>query len=423
MTGTPVPFACYAPAPGMVSLREALAILEAQTVPLVASEELLLEAALGRILARPLVSDRPVPAFDNVAVDGFAFAGATLGEGVASRFRLVEGRAAAGHPFAGRLSSGEAVRAFTGAPMPEGADTVAMTEETVVEDGWVVVPKGFKPGANRRRAGEDVAPGQELFGTGQQLSARHLGVAAELGLTRLRVFAPLKVALLSSGDELAPPGTALAPGGIYDANRPILRALLARLPVAVTDLGILRDDALATRAVLEKAGATHDLILASGGASKSEADHVVRTVAEAGDLAFWQIRMKPGRPLATGRLGRAQFIGLPGNPVAATVCFLLFARPAILRMAGGAFSTALGLPVPAGFALRKRVGRTELLRARLIRGPDGPARVERILREGSGILTSLTDADGLVEIPEEVTTIEPGEPVRFTSFAELGAGY
>jgi molybdopterin molybdotransferase len=297
-----------------------------------------------------------------------------------------------------------------------------MLEETVVEDGCVVVPAGFRAGANRRRAGEDVARGQQLFAPGQQLSPRHLGVAAELGLARLRVFAPLRVALLSSGDELTASGSPLPHGGVYDANRPILRALLARLPVTVTDLGILRDDAQATGRTLQRAAATHDVILASGGASRSEADHVVRTIAEAGHLAFWQVRMKPGRPLATGRLGRAQFIGLPGNPVAATVCFLLLARPAMLRMAGGAFAPAPGLPVPAGFALRKRAGRAELLRTRLVDGPDGTPRVERILREGSGILTSLTDADGLVEIPEEVTTIEPGQPVRFMSFTELGAG-
>jgi molybdopterin molybdotransferase len=228
------------------------------------------------------------------------------------------------------------------------------------------------------------------------------------------------VAILSSGDELHEPGAALPAGGVYDANRYILKALLAPLPVEVTDLGILRDDAAASRKALMEAARAHHLVLASGGASRGEADHVVASVAREGKLGFWQIRMKPGRPLAAGRMGDAVFVGLPGNPVAATVCFLLFARPLLMALAGAPWTEPVGYPLPAAFAFERKPGRTELLRARLATRPDGTPEVHRIAREGSGILTSLTDAQGLVVVPEATSRITPGELVTYMSFAELG---
>lgn len=415
---------CFAHGGTRIAVPDALALLEARTAPVVGTEKVPLRAATGRCLARTLRAERDVPAFDNVAVDGYAFAATEASRREGGRFQLLPGRAAAGHPFAGTVPEGAAVRALTGAPMPDGADTVALQEEAVaLGEGWVALPAGLKPGANRRRAGEDVRAGQELLAEGHRLRPQDLGLAAELGLAELSVFAPLRVAVLSTGDEIVEPkGEAPAPGAVFDANRHILAGLLRSLPAVVTDLGIVRDDRDAVRRALAEAARAHHAVLTSGGASRGDEDHVVRGVAELGRLDFWRVAMKPGRPLAFGRLGeRAVFVGLPGNPVAATVCFLLFARPVLLRLAGAAWRRPTAFPVPAAFAARKQRGRTEYLRATLRRdGPDGRLAAVRIEREGSGILTSIVDADGLVELGPEVERVEPGEPVPFLSFAELG---
>lgn len=377
--------------------------------------------AVGRVLAAPLVSPRPVPAFDNAAVDGYAFAAASQAEAGPIRLPLAEGRAAAGHPVSRPVPDGRAIQVLTGAMMPAGTDTVAMKEEVTLEAGGIMLDRPLRAGSNRRRAGEDITAGQSLFTAGRVLGPRHIGVAAEIGLAELSVYRRLRVALFSSGDELAEPGRPLPEGGIYDANRYMLQGFLQGLPVTVTDLGILPDTAAAVESAVLDAAGDHHVVLSSGGASKGDEDHVVRTVERHGRLDFWQIAMKPGRPLAFGRLADAVTIGLPGNPVAAAVCFMRFARPVIARLAGSAWLEPLAFLIPAAFSLDKKPGRTELLRGRLDDGPDGP-RAELIRRQGSGILTSLTDADGLIEIAPSTTTIRPGDPVRFLSFAALGSG-
>ncbi len=413
---------CFDPEAGLLSLAEVRQRLEAAAARLArpAVEIVPLASARGRILAEPVVSPRDVPAFDNVAVDGWAFAGASLAREGPSRLSILPGRAAAGHPFPGSVPAGHAVEALTGAPMPAGCDTVAMWEECRVEDGTVVVPARFRAGANRRRAGEDVRAGATVLVPGTRLAPQHLGLAAELGLDRLPVHRPLSVALVSSGDELLEPGTPFAPGRVYDANRTILSALLAGLPCRVADHGILPDEAGRVRNWLLAAAGEHEVVLSSAGASKGAADHLTATVAREGALDFWQIALKPGRPFAVGRLGRAVYVGLPGNPVAATVCFLLLARPFLLALAGAALHWPRPLPLPAAFAFAKRPGRTELLRARLVADASGRLLVERIAREGSGILTSLVEGEGLALIEAEKTRVEPGEPVGWLSFAELG---
>lgn len=385
--------------------------------PLVGAETVPLAAAAGRILAAPLVSPRPVPAFDNAAVDGYAFAAASQPAGGGFTLPLAPGRSAAGHPAPGPVPKGQAMQILTGAAMPPGTDTVAMNEEVLVDAAGVTLAAPLAAHSNRRRAGEDIAAGASLFKSGLWLGPMHLGVAAELGLAELQVFRRLRVALVSSGDELIEPGRTLAPGAVFDANRHILRALLARLPIEVDDLGILPDRASAIEAALLDAAAGHDVVLSSGGASKGDEDHVVRTVERHGTLDFWQIAMKPGRPLAFGQLGRAVTIGLPGNPVAAAVCFMRLARPVLARLAGADWLEPQAFAVPAAFDFKKKPGRTELLRGRLVAGPAA----ELIRRQGSGILTSLTDADGLIEVAPEITRIGQGDPVRFFTFAELGA--
>ncbi len=419
MSGPPLDD-CFAHDPKRMPAGEALALLERRIRPVVGEETVPLSQAHGRILAETLISERDVPGFDNVAVDGFAFAHGDLAPDRPTRLRLLEGRAAAGHPFAGRLPEGAAIRVLTGAPLPAGADTALMQEDAELASDAVIVPPGVRRGANRRRAGEDIRRGQAVLEAGRRLRPQDVGVAATLGRARLRVFLPPRVALFSTGDELAEPGAVLPAGATYDANRTILEGLLGGLGCRVTDLGILPDREGAVGPALERAAASHDAVITSGGASRGDEDHVVRAVEHAGRLHFWQIAVKPGRPLAFGQLGRAVFIGLPGNPVAAVICFLRFARPVLTALGGGRWPEPRAFLVPAGFVMKKKPGRREYLRARLVRGADGRLSAEKILREGSGILTSLVEADGLVELAEDSTGVAEGDLVEFVPFSEFG---
>ena len=411
---------CFAYGGEKIGVRAAQALLAARIAPVTVAETVSVALAAGRCLAETVISPVEVPAFDNAAVDGYAFAFADGMQAVGATLPLATGRAAAGRPFTGTLAAGAALRVLTGAVMPAGTDTVALQEEVVLLGSSATIPAGLKRGANRRRSGEDLRAGQVALRPGIRLRPQDIGLAVELGRNALDVFAPLKVAVLSTGDEIVQPGSGLPHGSVYDANRFILKALLQSLPVQVTDLGILRDDRDLVGATLRAAAAEHHVILTSGGASRGDEDHVVRSVAALGRLDFWQIAMKPGRPLAFGQLGEAVFIGLPGNPVAAMVCFLLFARPVLRRLGGGDWQVPTGLPVPAAFGLRKSAGRSEYLRATLARDEQGLPQARRIEREGSGMLTSLVEAQGLVEIDAAVERVAPGDPVPFLSFAELG---
>jgi molybdopterin molybdotransferase len=282
-----------------------------------------------------------------------------------------------------------------------------------------VIPAGVRRGANRRRAGEDMRRGQIVLQPGLRLRPQDVGAAASGGHSTLEVFLPLRVALISTGDELCEPGEPLPPGGTYDANRTILLGLLQGLGCEVHDFGILPDRADAVDQAMLRA-AKLDAVVASGGASRGDEDHVVRAVERLGKLHFWQIAVKPGRPLAFGQLGKCTIIGLPGNPVAAVICFLYFARPVLVALGGGRWPEPHGFLVPADFAMAKKPGRREYLRARLVGGRGHELAVSRIEREGSGILTSLTEADGLVELAEDVTRVGRGDPVTFVPFSEFG---
>ena len=401
---------CFAHHPKRLTAAEALDLLRTRIQPVAGRESVSLAAAHGRILAEEVVSPRDVP----------AFAHADLAAAGPTPLALMAGRAAAGHPFGGRLLPGAALRVLTGAPMPAGADSALMQEDVELRGDTVVIPAGVKRGVNRRRAGEDVRSGQVALRPGIRLRPQDVGVAATLGCATLEVFRPLEVALFSTGDELREPGASLGPSETYDANRPILLGLLQALGCRVTDFGILPDRAEAVAQALSQAAIECDAVITSGGASRGEEDHVVQAVARLGRLHFWQIAVKPGRPLAFGRLGRAVFLGLPGNPVAAVVCFLRFARPLLIALGGGRWPEPRAFLVPADFVMRKKPDRREYLRARLIPGPDGRTWAQRIEREGSGILTSLTEADGLVEVAEDATCVERGDLVEFVPFSELG---
>jgi molybdopterin molybdotransferase len=412
---------CFAFGGELMTVAAALELLRARTVALPGSEPAPLAEAAGRILAADITAPRDVPPHDNSAVDGYAVLHADLaadGETVLP----VGGRAAAGHPLDRPVRRGEAIRIFTGAPMPEGPDTVMMQEDCVVEDGGarVRLRPGLRAGANRRRAGEDVRAGSVVLGAGCRLRAQEIGLAASLGFTALPVYRRLRVALLSTGDEVCEPGTApLPPGAIYDANRYALAALLRGLGCTVTDLGIRPDRLDAIRDTLAAAAADHDLVMTSGGMSTGEEDHVKAAVETLGSLHFWRLAIKPGRPVALGQIGRVPFMGLPGNPVAVMVTFLVLARPLLLRLAGAAAAPPRTYRVAAGFEHRKKQGRREYLRTRLERDGRGDWIARKFPRDGAGILTSMVESDGLAVLDESVAGLSVGDPVEFLPFREV----
>ena len=406
---------------GLMSIDQALARLEARLAPVAAVETVPLRQGLFRILAEDVVAGLNVPPHDNSAVDGWAFRHADRPpDGVLP----VVGRVAAGHPFAGELPAGGAVRIFTGAPLPAGADTVAMQEDCREEEGKVVLPARLKRGDNARQAGEDVTRGSVVLRAGARLRPQELGIAAAMGRAELPVYRPLRVAVFSTGDEIRDPATMLAPGCIFDSNRYTAGALLQSLGAEVTDLGILPDRLEIIQAALKAAAASHDLILTSGGVSVGEEDHVKPAVLALGSLDFWRLAIKPGRPVAIGEIGGGgegagtPFIGLPGNPVAVMITFMLIARPMVLRLMGATGTGLTRFTVEAGFAARHKPGRREYLRARLVHS-DGRLVAAKFPSDGSGVLTSMVWSDGLVDIPEDRGDIAPGEMVEFVSYAEM----
>ena len=311
---------CFAFGGKLMTAGEALNILAERVSTTVETESVTLDAAAGRILAEPMAATFDQPPHDNAAVDGYALRHQDLNKDRETRLHII-GRAAAGHPFAGKVAPGHAARIFTGAVMPTGTDTVVMQEDVTLEDEAVQIPSGLRKGANRRRAGEDVGRGETVLEAGQRLRPQEIAMAAAIGADHLRVFQPLRVAVFSTGDELVEPGAALAPGAVYDANRHLLMALTRGLNCVVNDLGILPDKADVVRRSLQAAAANHDLLLTSGGISTGEEDHVRAAVEADGSLHFWRLAIKPGRPLALGQVGATPFIGLPGNP--ATAAFLI----------------------------------------------------------------------------------------------------
>ena len=397
---------------------EALDRLKSRIVPLTATEQVALAGAAGRVLAEEIRAPRPVPAFDNSAVDGYAFAHADY---LAAKGRLkLSGRVAAGHPGARPIAEGTAVRVFTGAVMPEGADTVAMQEDVTVEDAFAIIPEGLKQGSMGRKAGEDLSVGAVLLSPGRRLRPQDIAAIASTGKAEFACYRRLKVAILSTGDEIVRPGSTLGPGQVYDSNVYLLRALLKSTGAEVTDLGVLADRRDVVEAALAEAARGHDAIITSGGASRGEEDHVIRTMDKLGRLHMWQIAVKPGRPMAFGQIGDCVFLGLPGNPVAVFVCFLLYVRPVLVRLGGGRWPEPARYPLKAAFEVkRKKDGRREFWRGSL-KPSEGGMTVDKFARDGSGLITSLREADGLIEVGEDVTRVSRGDMVQFIPFAEFG---
>lgn len=410
---------CFAFGDRLLSVDEAVAefrsrlavVTEAATVPLAAAE--------NRFLAEDLVADRSVPPHANAAVDGYAVHFDDLAPGVPTTLP-VAGRAAAGHPLGRPGRRGEAIRIFTGAPLPAGPDTVVMQEDCSAAGDCVTLPPGLRRGAHVRPAGDDIRAGDTVLTAGRRLGPAEIGLAASLGRPALPVRRPLRVAVLSTGDELRAPGTSVAEGQIYDANRYLLAALLRRLGCDVADRGIVPDRADAVRSALAAAAAEADAIVTSGGVSVGDEDHVKAALEAAGGrLHHWRLAIKPGKPVALGQIGGVPLLGLPGNPVAAMVTFLLVARPLLLHLAGAEPLPLRRFPVAADFAYGKKPGRREFLRAALEAGSSGALVARRHGREGAGMLSSLAGAEGLVELPEDATAVAPGDTVAYIPLSAL----
>lgn len=414
---------CFAFSGPLLRLDDMERLIGERISPVVEIERVPLHGARGRILSIDVKAPTNLPPFDNSAVDGYAVRHADLRPDGDTTL-VVAGRLMAGAREHLSLKLGEAVRIFTGAAMPAGADTVFMQEDVTAGDGRVTVPKGLKLGANRRLAGEDVPAGAVVLPAATVLEAQHVALAAALGLTELTVRRRLKVAIFSTGDEVVEPGSARGAAAIFDSNRILLMELLERLGVVVTDLGILADDPDGLSAKLRQAASGHDLIITTGGVSTGEADYVRKAVETIGNLVFWRVAIKPGRPVALGVIPSgagqgAAFVGLPGNPVAVFVTFVRVVRPLLRRLSGARPDKLLPLPVRAAFAYKKKKDRREYVRVALKRAADGEIEAIKHPQDGAGILTSLTETDGLLEFPEDVTAIEAGARVGFLSYAAL----
>jgi molybdopterin molybdotransferase len=415
---------CFAFDGPLMPIAEAERLIAERVAPIGGSETVTLREAAGRVLAQNIVAPVNLPPFDNSAVDGYAVRAADLKDDGESRLTIVD-RVAAGHAASHALEEGEAIRIFTGAPMPAGADTVFMQEDCRVDDRTVVVPPGLKGGSNRRLAGEDIRAGMVALPAGRRLAVQHIALAAALGLTTLEVRPRVRVALFSTGDEIVEPGTALSRSALYDSNRYLLAGLIERFGAEVTDLGILSDDPKELSRAIAAAAIDHDLVLTSGGVSTGEADHVRGVIDSIGRIVFWRLAIKPGRPVAMGviRGGNsgdgAAFVGLPGNPVAVFVTFVRVVRPLLLRLAGALPDPLIALPTRAAFSYKKRKGRREYVRVALRAAADGAIEAVKFEQDGAGVLTSLTETDGLAELTEDVTNVEPGATVGFLSYASL----
>lgn len=410
---------CFAFGGPMLLVDEAVGIIAARVAPVQEVETVSLNEADGRILASEIFASLPLPPFTNSAVDGYAVRGSDIPHQTEQAFP-VAGRVRAGTSASEAIKPGHAVRIFTGAPMPDGADTVFMQEDVRIDgDGRVVLPAGLKSGANVRPAGEDVPVGHTALAAGQRLRPQDVALAAAFGLTAVNVRRRIRVAVFSTGNELVSPGAARADAQLFDSNRFMLGAMLTRLGCVVSDLGILRDDRASLADGLKKVAGSHDLILTTGGVSTGEEDHVKAAVESVGTLVLWRMAIKPGRPVAMGVIGGTPFIGLPGNPVASFVTFVHVVRPTVLALAGAAQQPLVPMPVRAAFTYKKKIARREYVRVNLRKSDDGTLEAVKFPREGAGLLSSLVDTDGLVELGEDVTQVRPGQTVGFLAYASL----
>jgi molybdopterin molybdotransferase len=405
--------------PDALPVDAARAAIRALITPVSANERVAVRASLGRVLGEDIVSTVNVPAHDNSAMDGWAVRSGDLRADGETVLREA-GVAYAGRKFDGSVQPGQCVRVMTGAVMPPGTDTVVIQEIVKVDGDRIAVPAGQKAGQNRRLAGEDLALGRVVLRAGQPIRPAELGLLASLGLAEVAVRRKLRVAFFSTGDELASIGAPLKEGEVYDSNRYTLYGMLARLGVELVDMGVVRDDPAALERAFKDAAASADAIVSSGGVSVGEADFTRELLARLGEVLFWKIAMRPGRPMAFGRIGSAWFFGLPGNPVAVMVTFYGFVRDALLALSGRTDDYALPLlRVPSATALRKKPGRTEFQRGVLERGADGEWTARITGSQGSGVLRSMSEANCFIVLEHERGDVKPGDLVSVQVFDGL----
>lgn len=401
-----------------LSAGAARARMLAEVSPIAGHEFLPVRSALGRILATDIIAPHDVPAYDNSAMDGYAICFGSL-SGIAETRLTVVGTAFAGNAFSGQVGKGQAVRIMTGALLPAGADTVVVQEVTRVEAGTVLIPTGQRQGQNTRRAGEDLARGQVALASGKRIGPAELGLIASLGIAEVDVKRRLRVAFFSTGDELASIGKPLVPGQIYDSNRYTLHGLLTRLGADIIDLGVVPDQPEALEATLAEAALVADAIITTGGVSVGEADFVKEVLAKLGQVKFWKLDIKPGRPMAFGKVGNAWLFGLPGNPVAVMVSYTQFALDALLRLAGlDPVPERPLLTVAAANAIKKQPGRREYLRGQIV-AVNGCWQVKTTANQGSGVLRSMSEANCFVVLPEDCAGVQAGDSVQVQLFEGL----
>ncbi|MBS0509885.1 MAG: molybdopterin molybdotransferase MoeA [Proteobacteria bacterium] len=401
-----------------VSVAAARRIILDSISPVSGWERVAVRAALGRVLCEDVIAPCNVPAHDNSAMDGYAVRAADLAAEGDTVLHVV-GTAFAGRPFSGIVGAGQALRIMTGAAIPEGADTIVVQEAVRREGDRLFVPSGQKAGQNLRRAGEDLPLGGVALAAGTRCGPAELGLIASLGIAEVAVQRRLRVAFFSTGDEIASIGRPLAPGQVYDSNRYTLFGALSRLGCELLDMGVVADDPAALEDAFREASSAADVVITSGGVSVGEADFIRDMMSRMGEVVFWKLAIKPGRPMAFGRVGNAVLFGLPGNPVAVLVAFYQFVQDALLQMMGvSPLPAAQHFAVPCEVAIRKQPGRCEFMRGKLLR--DG-ARLSVTLAgaQGSGVLRSMSEADCFIVLPEDCAGIEPGEPVLVQPFAGL----
>ena len=400
-----------------LKLADALARILAEVQPVSGSETLAVRSALGRVLYADVVSTINVPSHTNSAMDGYALHGAELSAAGETRLEVV-GTSAAGRPFSGTVGAGECVRIMTGAPMPAATDTVVMQENVTRDGDTAMIRAGQKPGQHVRQAGEDIAAGNVALDAGTLLLPAQIGILASIGVGEVSVRRRPRVAFFSTGDELRSVGEPLGEGHIYDSNRYTIYGMLTRLGVELLDMGVIRDDRDAVEQAFARAAQEADAIVTSGGVSVGDADYVAETLERAGTVGFWKVAMKPGRPIAFGRIGDALFFGLPGNPNSVMATFYQLVQPSLQALAGMPDpAPPLTMPAISASALRKKPGRREFQRGALSRAADGRLVVHKTGHQGSGVLSSMAAANCFIVLPEDAGPVSEGDEVTVQPFA------
>lgn len=401
--------------------QEAIDLLKERLTNIASAQIIALENAAGRILAQTIVAPRNIPLSDNSAVDGYAFA---FSDYQKHQTLPVSIRISAGEINNSNHVNGTVARIFTGAPMPLGADTIAMQEDCTIDgDNKITIPQGLKQFANCRKAGEDVSTGDIIANEGDELTPQLLAAIASTGTANISIYSKLKVGLISNGNELLRPTTnSIEPNQaqVFDANHFMLRGLLSSLPVEIIDYGILPDEKARVKNTLKKASKECDVVISSAGASKGEEDHIISALDEIGKRHLWQLAVKPGRPMCFGQIDQTPFFGLPGNPVACFICFSFYVRASLKLLAGANYQEPQRFSLPSGFEIKnKKTDRREFLRGKIEYDDNGNQFLQKFSKDGSGIISGLRQSAGLIEIEEEISSIKKGDLLSFIPYSEF----